>query len=78
MIGHDCYSLTIENNNGSENSSQVDSLREISKYYSVSNSLYYPVFAPLVHSTQIVLGSIMTFRDISSSHQLQAIFHSLL
>ena len=36
-----CSSFFIENNNGSEVCSPVNSHREISEYYSMSHSLYY-------------------------------------
>ena len=45
MARHVCSSFTIKNDNGSEVKSQVDSIREISEYYSVSDSLITPVFA---------------------------------
>ena len=39
MAEHAC---SIENGNVSEDNNPVDCLRVISKYYSVSHSLYYP------------------------------------
>ena len=41
MAEHACSSFFIENDNGSEACSPVNSLRGISKYYSMSHSLYY-------------------------------------
>ena len=38
---HACSSFSIENDNGFEVCSPVNSLRGISEYYSVSQSLYY-------------------------------------
>ena len=41
MGEHACSSFSIENDNGSEVCSPVNSLRGISEYYSMSHSLYY-------------------------------------
>ena len=41
MGEHACSSFSIENDNGSEVCSPVNSLRGISEYYSISQSLYY-------------------------------------
>ena len=41
MAEHACSSFFIENDNDSEVCSPVNSLRRISKYYSMSHSLYY-------------------------------------
>ena len=41
MAEHACSSFFIENDNGSEVCSPVNSLRGISEYYSMSYSLYY-------------------------------------
>ena len=41
MAEHACSSFSIENDNGSEVCSPVNSLRGISEYYSMSASLYY-------------------------------------
>ena len=41
MAEHACSSFSIENDNGSEVCSPVNSLRGISEYYSMSPSLYY-------------------------------------
>ena len=41
MAEHACSSFFIENDNGSEVCSPVNSLRGISEYYSMSHSLYY-------------------------------------
>ena len=41
MAEHLCSSFSIENDNGSEVCNPVNSLRGISKYYSISQLLYY-------------------------------------
>ena len=41
MAEHACSSISIENDNGFEVCSPVNSLRGISEYYSMSQSLYY-------------------------------------
>ena len=41
MAEHVCSSFSIENDNGSEICSPVNSLRGINECYSISHSLYY-------------------------------------
>ena len=41
MAEHECSSFSIDNDNGSDISSPVNSLRWISEYYSMSQLLYY-------------------------------------
>ena len=41
MAEHACSSFSIKNDNGSEVCSPVNSLKGISEYYSMSQSLYY-------------------------------------
>ena len=41
MAEHACFSFSIKNDNGAEVCSPVNSLKGISEYYSMSQSLYY-------------------------------------